>query len=84
MLPLFPRWQECETEISEKSLLVSKLEAKTHEISRMLTKLNVGGGGGEQQQTGFDCQKPKQQQKRTETDPQAKKSSSDEGQKAEK
>jgi hypothetical protein len=32
--------QECEYEISQKGELVAKLEAKTREISQMLTNLN--------------------------------------------
>ena len=32
--------QECESEISQKGALVSRLEAKTQEISRMLLRLN--------------------------------------------
>ena len=32
--------KECESEISQKGALVSRLEAKTQEISRMLIKLN--------------------------------------------
>lgn len=32
--------QECEHEISQKGELVAKLEAKTKEISQMLTNLN--------------------------------------------
>jgi len=39
-LEMYTKLQECETEISEKGELVSKLEAKTQEISKMILRLN--------------------------------------------
>ena len=38
--------QECESEIRAKSALVSKLEDKTMDISRMLMRLDQRGAGG--------------------------------------
>ena len=49
-LDMYVKLQECETELSQKGLIVAKLEEKTQAISRMLMRLNTEPGRQQQQQ----------------------------------